>query len=106
MFAHTWFVYELGLPAVTWSLLALEAALRHRLSRLPRDDRIPLGRLISDAVAAGLIRPESRIHLDAVRGLRNQLAHGRMHGVMTPGMLEELLRAAHEVVADLFPDHG
>ena len=38
-FAHTWFVYELGLPAVAWSLLALEAGFRHRLGRSQRDDR-------------------------------------------------------------------
>ncbi len=104
MFTHTWFIYELGLPAITWSLVTVESALRHRLDRLAPTDLTPLHALVGEARRSDLIEDDWADRLDAARRLRNRLTHGKMHGVVTPGTLDSVLGAAHYVIAELFPD--
>lgn len=105
LFAHTWFAYDFGLPAIAWSLISVEASLRYRLGRTDPSERSNFGALLEEAISAGFIKAEWAEPLDAARQLRNRLTHGRMHGVVTPGILDEVISASHAAVAELFqPD--
>lgn len=104
LFTHTWFVYDFGLTAVTWSLIAVEVALRHRLDQLDSDDRKGLANLLQQAETAGLLADPWTSRLNAARELRNGIVHGHINGVWFPGMLAGILSAVHEFVAYLFAD--
>jgi hypothetical protein len=104
LFTHMWFVYEFGIVAVAWSLLAIEAMLRHRLDATDLSDRRRLAGLLTDAKKAELLSAEWAGRLEAARKLRNEFAHGRMTGLLTPGMVSQMVQAAHDLAAWLFPD--
>lgn len=104
LFSRTWFAYDFGLAAVIWSLTTLEAALRHLLGALDPNDSRGLGKLIDQISHAGVLDEEWTQRLDAARQLRNRISHGHIHGVWSPGILDEILRAIHQLVAHLFPD--
>lgn len=103
LFAHTWFVYDFGRPAVVWSMLAVEAALRYRLD-VAEDQMVTLHQLVDRAIEDGILDPSHRSHLEKAVQLRNRLAHGKLEAAWSPGRTEMVLASAHHVVADLFPD--
>lgn len=87
--------------SASWSLLAVEAALRDRLDV---DDKPPLKTLLARATDAGLLDPASADRLDAGRRLRNGLAYARAQQAWTVGMAGPVVRTSHEVVRLLCPD--
>lgn len=101
LFVHSYFVYEFGVVAVTWSLLALEAALRDCLSTAA-DDRDGLTKLIGKAEGRGWLTADEAERLHAGAQLRNRLAHARGQLNFTVGMTAPMLEAAHDAIADLY----
>lgn len=103
-----WFHYESLVVAGMWSVLAVEAALRVRLASeqaQPHKGREPpFIQLIHRAQREGLITDEWAERLDAVRRMRNGLAHAQEQQAWTVGMAAPILAAAHEVIAVLYPD--
>jgi len=91
--------YEVALVAVTWSLLALEAALHLCLGVQGRQD---LGGLLRQAQREGLIDAEEFAVLDAVRVLRNTIVHGALRPSFPPGAAVEMVDALHQAVADIY----
>jgi hypothetical protein len=100
-FALAWFHYELLVVSASWSLLAVEAALRDRLDV---DEKPPLKALVARATKAGLLDDATADRLDAGRQLRNGLAHARAQQAWTVGMAGPVVRTSHEVVRLLYPD--
>lgn len=103
-FAYGYYAYALLAVSGTWSIFAIEAALRARFNA---DEKTSLSRLVKRAEQEGLMPPEGwhDERLDAGRQLRNRTVHGGRQEVWTPGMAERIVRASHEAVAALFPDH-
>lgn len=100
LFEHSYFVYEFLVVGSVWSLMALEAALRHRFGESPRDG---LAVLVRRAADAGVVDPDLATALDAGRQLRNRLVHARGQAVYTVGMASGIMLTSHRVVAALFP---
>ena len=69
-----WFHYELLVVASSWSLLAVESALRDRLGSTKKPRLVDL---IKKATHMGLIDLDVAGRLDAGRGLRNTLVKRR-----------------------------
>ena len=67
-----------------YSVMAVELALRHRLSPKGKGRRM-LKNLLDQAVAEGIIA-ESDFPLDALRDIRNDFVHASSHSILTPGM--------------------
>jgi hypothetical protein len=103
-FAHMYFVYELGPMTITWSLITVEAALRHRLDALDAADKRGLAALANEAHQLGYLSDRAMSALEGGRQLRNRFAHGRIHGVFAPGGVAQALEATHGIVAEVFPD--
>lgn len=103
LWALAWFDYDLLAVSASWSLFAVEAALRTRLQSGPKP---PLNALIQRALAQALVTPGASEHLHAGRELRNSFAHAQRQGTWTPGMAGPVLQASHQVVAQLYTDDG
>jgi hypothetical protein len=105
LFAHGYYVYSLFAVAGTWSILALEAALKLRLNAKPNSS---FKSLVESAEAAGLLPPHGwdNGRLDAGRQLRNRTVHGEAQQLWTPPMAESVVAASHEAVAALYPDNA
>jgi hypothetical protein len=103
LFALGYYAYSLFAVAGTWSILAIEAALKLRLD-VPRMSSFRS--LVRKAELAGLLPPHGWDHerLDAGRQLRNRTVHGESQQLWTPAMAESVVGASHEVVATLYPD--
>lgn len=101
MFVHAAFLYDLFTVAAAWCLLALEPALRDRLSA---GRNVKFRDLIVRAQDAGHLTNEEAARLRAGLKLRHVFAHPERWSVYSPGMSEMLLKATHDVVARLFPD--
>jgi hypothetical protein len=101
LFEHSYFVYEFGLVAVIWSVLAVEAALRDRLAG-EAAGRDGLRKLVRKAHDRGLLELDQLEVLDAGAQLRNRLVHGETHGVLTPAQVAAALENAHAVIAHLY----
>jgi hypothetical protein len=101
-FCFGYYAYSLLAVAGTWSVLAVEAALRLKLGADRRDNFKDLTR---QAERSGLLPSPGwdNGRLDAGRELRNRTVHGETQQLWTPAMAEEVLRASHEAVAALFP---
>lgn len=91
--------YEVALVAVTWSLLALEAALHLCLGVQGRQE---LGGLLRQAQREGLIDAGEFAVLDAVRVLRNTIVHGALRPSFPPGAAVEMVDGLHQAVADIY----
>lgn len=101
LFLHCYFVYEFGLVAVIWSVLAVEAALRDCLGEeATRDDG--LARLIGKAQGRGWITADHAEELRAGAEFRNRITHARSHGVLTLPLVAGPLQTAHEVIVQLY----
>lgn len=101
LFVHCYFVYEFGLVAVIWSVLAVEAALRDCLGEeATRDDG--LARLIGKAQGRGWLNAEQAEALRAGAEFRNRITHARSHGVLTLPLVAGPLETAHSVIAQLY----
>jgi hypothetical protein len=101
LFEHTYFVYEFGVVAIVWSVLAVEAALRDRLGEVA-SDRDGLAKLIGKAEGRGWFKPHEAEALRAGAELRNRLVHAQTYGVFTPGMVAGALETAHLSIARLY----
>lgn len=102
LFIHSYFEYEFLVVATTWSLLALEVALRDVLE-LDRGPGSPgLGKMIGKAQGRGWFTPAEAEAVSAGKELRDRLIHGTGIVRYTPGMAEPMLRASHAAVADLY----
>jgi len=100
-FALSWFHYELLVVSVAWSLLAVEAALRDRLSA---DDKSPLKALLTLAGKHLLLSPEDIDRLEAGRVLRNRLTHARNQQAWSVGLAAPVVAASHHAVTLIYPD--
>jgi hypothetical protein len=101
LFVHCYFVYEFGLVAVIWSVLAVEAALRDCLGEEATQDD-GLGRLIGKAQGLGWLTAEQAEAIGAGAEFRNRIVHARAHGVLTLPLVAGPLQTAHEVIVQLY----
>lgn len=101
LFEHTYFVYEFGVVAVVWSVLAVEAALRDRLGE-EASDRDGLAKLIGKAEGRGWFKQHEAEALRAGAELRNRLVHAQTYGVFTPAVVAGALETAHLSIAQLY----
>lgn len=103
LYAQGYYCYPLLTVGGTWSIFAVEAALREKLSRGGTE---PLHRLVKLAKREGLLpRPGwDNDRLDAGRKLRNKLVHSGKQQLWTPAMARMVIASSHEAVAALFPD--
>lgn len=99
LWTAAWFHYEFLVVGASWSLLAVEAALRDCLAA---GTEVSLRRLIKKAVEGGLVDPDAAERLDTGRRLRNALLHARGQGAWTPAMAAPVLAVAHQAVAELY----
>lgn len=95
-----WYDYNLLVVSSSWSLLAVEAALRDRLGATGKPS---MQDLLLKAMKQGLLSDDWTERLDAGRQVRNGLAHARSQGSWTVGMAAPVVRAAHEATAALYP---
>jgi hypothetical protein len=102
-FCFGYYAYSLLTIAGTWSIHAVEAALRLKLGAERRDN---FKSLVRRAEHVGLLPSPGwdNGRLDAGRELRNRTVHGEAQPFWTPAMAESALLASHEAVATLFPD--
>lgn len=101
LYRHGFFVYEFVTVAVQHALVALEAALAHRLGR-PNDS---LGTLIKRAEVQGFIdQDEATLLSQGARRLRNGFGHAREQQVWTPGMAVPVVESVFGTVGALWPD--
>lgn len=105
LFEHTYFVYELGVVAVVWSALAVEAALRDCLGK-EASDRDGLTKLIGKAEGRGWFTHHEAEALRAGAELRNRLVHAETWNVLTPAMVAGALETAHLSIAKLYANLG
>lgn len=101
LFAHCYFVYEFGLVAVIWSVLAVEAALRDCLGEDSTQDE-GLARLIGKAQGRGWLTAQQADALRAGAEFRNRITHARSHGVLTLPLVAGSLETAHAVITQLY----
>jgi hypothetical protein len=101
LFEHTYFVYEFGVVAVVWSVLAVEAALRDCLGeQATRDDG--LAKLVGKAEGRGWFKHHEAEALRAGAVLRNRLTHAQTYAVLTPGIVAGALETAHLAIAQAY----
>ena len=103
LYTFGYYAYSLFAVAGTWSILAVEAALKLRLDA---GRSATFKGLVERAEAAGLVPPQGWAdgRLDAGRQLRNRTVHGESQQLWTPAMAESVIAASHEAVATLYPD--
>ena len=103
LYAHSYYAYALMAVGCTWSVFAVEAALRIKLGA---DRKTPFGTLVKQAEQQDLLpRPGwDYKQLDASREFRNRVVHGNQHGVLPPVVTRNIIGGAHQAVAALFPD--
>lgn len=99
LFVHAPFSYDFFTVSVAWSLLALEAALRHRLQATVRGG---LKDLIDRAERDGLVSSDDAERLHAGRQIRNRLSHPRAQVAVTPGLAEVFLETTHRAAVRLY----
>ena len=101
-YALGYYAYSLFAVAGTWSILAVEAALKLKLNTARNSN------FKNQSEGLGSRTPASRGlengRLDAGRQLRNRTLHGESQQVWTPAMAESVIAASHEAVVSLYPD--
>jgi hypothetical protein len=104
LYAHGYYAYALPAVGCTWSVLAVEAALRIKLGA---ERKTQFSALVRQAERQGLLPAPGwdNGRLDAGREFHNRVVHGNHHGVLPPAMARNIIAAAHEAVAALFADH-
>jgi hypothetical protein len=99
MFAHGFYEYEFFAAACSFSIFAVEAALKVRLN-----GNGTLGGLIKRAQQQGLITRDQAEILDAGRQIRNGFVHEGTQPAWLPAMAGSAIGASHNFVAELYPD--
>jgi hypothetical protein len=99
LLVHSYLVYEFAHVAVTWGLLALEAALCVCLGAQGRQD---LGRLLRQTKEQGLITDEEFTALGGIRELRNMIVHGGLRSSSSPSSAVEMVAVIHEAISDIY----
>lgn len=97
MFIQAAFIYDLFTVSSVWSLIAVEAALQHRLG----NNEATFGQLVGQAEREGLLGENEIEHLRTGSKLRNQIVHRNPHAASTPGMAQEIIASSHLTVARL-----
>ena len=102
-YVQGYYAYALFAVGGTWSIMAVEAALRLRLGA---DRKVQFSSLVKAAEREGYLpeRGWDDGRLDAGRQLRNAVVHGGQQQLWTPAMAREIIAASHEAIAALFPD--
>jgi hypothetical protein len=103
LYAQSYYAYALMAVGCTWSVFAVEAALRIKLGA---GRKTPFSTLVKQAEQQDLLpRPGwDYERLDGGRGFRNRVVHGNQHGVLPPVVARNIIGGAHQAVAALFPD--
>jgi hypothetical protein len=103
LYAQSYYAYALMAVGCTWSVFAVEAALRMKLGA---DRKTQFSRLVKQAEQQSMLpRPGwDYEQLDAGREFRNRVVHGNQHGVLPPVVTRNIIGGAHQAVAALFPD--
>lgn len=99
LLVHSYLVYEFAHVAVTWGLLALEAALYVCLGAQDKQD---LGRLLRQANDLGLITGEEFTALEGTRELRNIIVHGGLRSSSSPSSAVEMVAVIHDAISDIY----
>lgn len=99
MFCLGFYSYELIAASCSWSLFAVEAALKLRLNV-----NKSFNQLVELAEQQGLITQELGETIDAGREIRNNFVHEGKQPMWTPGMAGEGIGASFRFVAELYPD--
>jgi hypothetical protein len=108
LFVRGYFDYELFTVAGEYSVISVEMVLRERLElKLP--DKIPwlykraCLHLIGKAVKEKLVvDPERRYDLEVIRKFRNEVLHGKETMLVTPGMVQPVIRMVAAVISHVW----
>ncbi|MFJ9787093.1 hypothetical protein ACIRSS_46490 [Amycolatopsis sp. NPDC101161] len=103
LYTQGYYAYTLFAVGGTWSIFAVEVALR---SRLKASTKIPFVDLVKAAERQGLLPKPAwdGDRLDAGRLLRNKTVHGAGQELWTPAMARTVIESSHHAVSALFPD--
>lgn len=102
LYVHGFFVYDFVTVGVHYSLMALEAALSHRVRARPKET---FQQLIDKALLEHVLdAPDHELVQAAARRLRNSLSHPTMQNIWSPAMAAPAIAQAHRIVAIVFPD--
>jgi hypothetical protein len=103
LYAQSYYAYTLMAVGCTWSVFAVEAALRIKLGA---ERKTPFRTLVKQAEQQELLpRPGwDYEQLDAGREFRNRVVHGNQHVVLPPVLARNIIGGAHQAGAVLFPD--
>jgi hypothetical protein len=102
LFAQSYYAYALMAVGCTWSVFAVEAALRIKLGA---NRRKSFNTLVKQAEQHSLL-PEPGWDYERIevgREFRNRVVHGNLHGVLPPVVARRIIGSAHHAVATLFP---
>jgi hypothetical protein len=103
MFALGFYSYELVACSNSWSIFAVEAALKLRLNA---EQKTPFGVLIKKAMKEHLVSEYLADILETGRRLRNDFVHEGIQPAWTFGMASNVLRSSFKIVAELYPDES
>ena len=101
MFALGFYSYELVACSNSWSIFAVEAALKHRLGAA---EKVPYAKLIEQASEKGLVPDHLAKILHNARDLRNGFVHEGIQPNWTFGMAAQVIGSSFKIVATLYPD--
>ncbi|MFF3855191.1 hypothetical protein [Micromonospora sp. NPDC002575] len=101
MFCLGYYSYELVACSNSWSLFAVEAALKLRFNA---SKGTSFNQLIKAAHDQALISDYLADILDTGRQLRNRFVHEGKQPVWTLGMTGKVIGASFRIVADLYPE--
>jgi len=95
---YSWFSYPLNMPSSFWASVCVEMALRLRF----HDEKSSLEKLVRRAVDASLLTADDGERCQAMRQLRNSVAHGSSmlhnHGI-------SFLSFAAKVINNMYSDN-
>jgi hypothetical protein len=97
LYVYSWFCYPMNMPASLWASICVEMALRLKFE----DEKTSLSKLFRRAVATGLLSEGDGNRCDAVRELRNIVAHGSSM-LHNDGLM--FLTFSAKIINQLFPE--
>lgn len=102
LFVQGYYAYALFAVGGTWSIFAVEVALRAKLGASEKKSFVELVKTAEAKKLLPSVGWENE-RLDAGRKLRNNTVHGAGQELWTPAMSRTVIGASHEAVAALFP---
>ncbi|GAA0520951.1 hypothetical protein Ade02nite_65020 [Paractinoplanes deccanensis] len=99
MFSLGLYSYELIACSASWSITAVEAALKLRLDAGSK----PFQWLIELAIEKGMVSAYLGDILDAGRQIRNRFVHEGRQPIWTLGMASSVIGSSFKIVAELYP---